>query len=114
MEESILVSIKNLLGLKDESYNVFDSEIIVAINSAISVLTQLGVGPAEGFSIQDSNSTWSELITNDERDSLEMVKTYVYLKTRLVFDPPASSFVLDSMKSQILELEWRMNVAVDY
>lgn len=110
MEDSILLSIKKLLGLAPE-YEVFDVDIIMHINSAFSVLTQLGVGPSEGFFITDANACWSDFIMQSKR--LEMVKTYVYLKVRLVFDPPSSSAVLDSMNRQINEFEWRLSVAVD-
>lgn len=114
MEESILKTIKEALGIKDETYTIFDKDIILAINSAISTLTQLGVGPENGFNITGYDETWADLLTNSEKNKLEFVKTCIHLKTRLVFDPPSSSFVLDSIKNQISELEWRLNVAVDY
>lgn len=107
--ESILTSIKKLLGIT-EDYEQFDTDIIIHINSAFSVLTQLGVGPEAGFYIEDSNGVWTDFV-NDSR--LEMIKTYVYLKVKLVFDPPASSAVIDAINRQISELEWRINVAVD-
>lgn len=76
-----------------------------------SVLTQLGVGPAEGFRIEDDGAEWSEFLQDDFR--LEFVKTYIYLKVRLAFDPPLSSAVIESINRQISELEWRINVSVD-
>lgn len=108
--DSILTSIKKLLGITGE-YEHFDPDIIMHINSAFSVLTQLGVGPAEGFYIDDESTEWSEFLQNDSR--LEFVKTYIYLKVKLGFDPPLSSAVLESINRQISELEWRINVSVD-
>lgn len=109
--DSILTSIKKLLG-PDEQYTHFDTDLIIHINSVFMILTQLGVGPAAGFSIKDSSATWSDFLGAD-LSKLEAVKTYVYLKVRLVFDPPTSSAVLESMKDMIREYEWRLNVAVD-
>lgn len=108
--DSILTSIKKLLGIAEE-YEHFDPDIIMHINSAFSVLTQLGVGPAEGFRIEDESTEWSEFLKDDLR--LELVKTYIHLKVKLVFDPPSSSAVIESINRQITELEWRINVFVD-
>ena len=109
-KDSILDSIKKLLGISAEDTN-FDTDVIMNINSALAVLTQLGVGPSTGFSISDSSSTWSELISDNKR--LEMVKTYVYLKAKIVFDPPLSSTVMEAMNQRISELEWRIVVAAE-
>lgn len=106
--DSILTSIKKLLGIQ-EDYEHFDVDIIMHINTAFMVLTQLGVGPAEGFTIDDKYDVWSDFTT----ENLEAVKTYVYLKVRLVFDPPNSSAVMEAINRQISEYEWRLNVAVD-
>ena len=108
--DSILISIKKLLGI-EENYTHFDTDIIMHINSVLSILTQLGVGPSKGYSIKDANATWDEFITNPAK--LELVKTYVYLKVRLMFDPPSSSSAIDSMKQLISELEFRIIVAVE-
>lgn len=109
--ESILTSIKKLLGIAEE-YEHFDVDIIMHINSAFSVLTQLGVGPEEGFRIEDASAVWSDFLYDDPR--LEMVRTYVYLKVKLVFDTTSSSSaVIESINRQIQELEWRINVTVD-
>lgn len=107
--DSILTSIKKLLGITEE-YEHFDPDIIVHINSAFMILNQLGVGPEEGFSIKDKSSTWDEFLSGS---NLEAVKTYVYLKVKLMFDPPLSSTVIEAIKSQISELEWRLNVSTD-
>jgi len=110
MESSILTSIKKLLGV-DEGYTHFDPDITIHINSAFFNLNQLGVGPTVGFRIEDKEAEWSEFV--GERLDLESVKSYVYLKTRLVFDPPQTSFLIDAIKDQIKELEWRLNVQVE-
>lgn len=109
--DSILTSIKKLLGIA-EDYEHFDQDIMIHINSAFSVLNQLGVGPKDGFCIDGPDSTWSDFLCNDSR--LEFVKTYVYLKVKLVFDTQSSSSaVIDAINRQISELEWRINVSVD-
>lgn len=108
--DSILTSIKKLLGIA-EDYTNFDTDIIIHINSVFSILTQLGVGPSVGFSIYDENNIWSDFINDSTK--IELVKTYIYLKVRLIFDPPQSSSVIDAMNRTISELEWRLNVAVD-
>lgn len=110
--ESILISMKKMLGgIMAESTNVFDTDLIIHINSIFMVLNQLGVGPDEPFRIKDSNDLWEEFIF--DRSDIESVKTYMYLKLKLVFDPPTSSFVLTSYENQIKELEWRLNVQVE-
>ena len=110
MDESILLTIKKILGVP-EDYKVFDVDLIVHINSVLLILQQLGVGPKSGFSITGTEETWSDFFTNPE--NLEAVKSYVGIKTKLLFDPPDSSFVLDSYKTLANELEWRLNVQVD-
>ena len=108
--ESILISIKKLLGITEE-YDQFDPDIIMHINSVFMVLTQLGVGPSEGFSIEDDTAVWTDFIQDIKK--LESVKTYIYLKVKLAFDPPLSSAVIESMNRLINELEWRLNVAAE-
>ena len=108
--ESILTSIKKLLGI-DEEYTQFDNDIIMHINSVFLNLTQLGVGPSEGFQIEDDSDTWEDFI--GDSNQLQAVKSYVYLKVKLLFDPPLSSSVIESMNRMIAELEWRLNVAVE-
>ena len=110
MNESILTSIKKMLGITEE-YTHFDQDIIIHINTVLMILHQLGVGPEEGFAITDSYETWSDFL--DDNKNIEAVKTYVYLKVRLLFDPPLSSAVTESINKSINELEWRLNVAVD-
>ena len=109
--DSILTSVKKLLGITEECTD-FDADIIIHINSALMILTQLGVGPIEGFSIQDKTVLWANFLGEDNQ-KLESVKSYVYMKVRLMFDPPSSSAVMESMNRMISELEWRLNVAVD-
>ena len=111
MVESIFKSIKALLG-PDADYDVFDPDILIFINSAIATLTQLGIGPEEGFVVTGENETWSDFLGFDS-DQLQAAKTFVYLKVKMVFDPPSSSFVLTSYEKTCEELAWRLNVAVD-
>lgn len=111
MENGILTSVKKLLGIAEE-YKHFDEDIIVHINSVFMILTQLGVGPSEGFSINDESAVWTDFIGEDNKN-FQSVKTYVYMKVKLIFDSPLSSAVLESMNRTISELEWRLNVAAD-
>lgn len=109
IEESILDTTKQKLGI-DPLYTDFDRDIIDAINFALNNLYQLGVGTI-AVEISDRNNTWSEITT---ANNLQYIKTYVYLKARLVFDPPQSATLLDNIKAQISELESRINYEVDY
>lgn len=108
--DSILTSIKKLLGIAEE-YKYFDADLIMHINSVFSILTQLGVGPSEGFSITDDSAVWNDFI--QENSKIEMVKSYIHLKVKLLFDPPLSSAVIEAINRMISEFEWRLNVAVD-
>ena len=108
--ESILNSIKKNLGI-DSEYKAFDSDIIMCINAVFGTLHQLGVGPTEGFRIESEQEDWSEYLTYGKE--IEEAKTYVYLRTRLLFDPPDRGGVLTSFQDQIRELEWRIVVKVD-
>lgn len=110
LEDSILLSVKKNLGI-EPSLTHFDPDIIMCINSALDVLTQLGVGPVEGFSITSEIETWDELIGEDKR--LNMVKNYLTLKTKLIFDPPTGNAILECYKEQIKEYECRLNYQVD-
>ena len=107
MAESILNSTKKILGF-EEDVTGFDLDILTHINSAFVTLEQLGIGPAGGFAIEDATPTWDDYLAGDPK--LNSVKTYVYLKVRLVFDPPSTSFHLQAMKEQIEQIEWRLNV----
>lgn len=110
MNNSILLTIKKLLGVSPE-YDCYDTDIIVNINYAIATLDQLG-HPANGFIVVDDQETWSDYLEDDTR--LELIKTYIYLKVKMVFDPPTSGMVMDSYNGLISELEWRINSLVDY
>ena len=110
VESSILTSIKGLLGITSTDTN-FDNEISIHINSAFMSLQQLGVGPSIGFYISSDEDVWEDIL--GERVDLEAVKTYIYLKVRLVFDPPQNSFLVDSIKNMITELEFRINAQVE-
>ena len=106
MEENILNSIKKLLGIP-EDYTAFDQDIMIHINSVFMILSELGVGPSNGYSLKDGTEKWGDFISDDE--NLEGIKTYVYMKVKTIFDPPLNSAVLASMKELISELEWRIN-----
>ena len=104
--ESILTSVKEMLGIAEE-YDVFDTVIAMHINSVFMILRQIGVGPKNGFSIKDATATWDQFLQGT--DDYESVKTYVYLKVKLLFDPPLSTAVTEAIKQMIAELEWRLN-----
>lgn len=110
MNESILTTIKKLLGVP-EDYEHFDTDITMHINSVFLILNQLGVGPSDGFSITDKTATWSDFISDNKK--LEAVKSYMYMKVRLLFDPPISSAVMECMNRTISELEWRLNLEAE-
>lgn len=110
MNDSILTSIKKMLGIAEE-YTHFDTDIIIHINTVFMTLNQLGVGPSSGFKIEDNSKLWMDYISDD--DDLEAVKTYIYLKVKLVFDPPLSSAVMSVIQQSITELEWRLNVQTE-
>lgn len=109
--DSILTSIKKLLGIAEECTD-FDTDLIIHINSVLMILTQLGVGPEKGFTIGDSRDLWKDFL-EDDLSKLEAVRTFVYLKVRLIFDPPSNSAVIESINRTISELEWRLNVAAE-
>lgn len=110
MDESILNSVKKLLGI-GEDYDYFDKDVVLCINSVFTILNQLGVGPEECFTIEDESETWSSFLSDAK--NLELVKTYVYMKVKKMFDPPSSGAVMDSLDKMISEMEWRINVTVD-
>lgn len=108
--DNILTSIKKLLGIEEE-YTHFDTDIIIYINSAFMSLNQLGVGPETGYIIVNDSEKWTDYL--NDQINIEAVKTYVYLKTRLIFDPPSSSSVIDAIERQIKETEWRILVQTE-
>lgn len=107
--ESILNSIKQMIGGISEEDTAFDTDLIIHINSVFSDLNQMGVGPETTFSIVDDSTIWSEF--TEDYGLFNSVKTYMYLRVKLIFDPPASSFVLSAMENQKKELEWRLTVS---
>lgn len=107
MSDSILTSIKKVLNLA-EDYTPFDQDVIMHINSVFSTLNELGVGPIDGFMIEDKEATWDAFFEGDLR--LNNIKTYIYLRVRMLFDPPTTGYHTEAMKEQIKELEWRINV----
>lgn len=108
--ESVLTSIKKMLGIVEE-YTHFDADLIMHINSVLSILNQIGVGPPEGFSIEDKEDVWTDFIPQSPK--LEFVKSYVYMKVKLLFDPPISPAAIESINRLTSELEWRIQVATD-
>ncbi len=110
MNESILASIKKLLGIHETDYS-FDSDIMMHINSIFVVLWQMGVGPEAPYSIKSSDETWEDF--TEDLSKIEMIKSYMYLRVAQLFDPPSSSIVSDSQKNLISELEWRLYTAAE-
>lgn len=108
--DSILTSIKKLLGM-DADYTAFDTDVTIHINTALAILCQLGVGPDSGFRIRDATATWQDFVGDDPR--LDDVKDYIYLKVKLLFDPPASSAAIQSTEKLLAEIEWRLNVTAE-
>lgn len=108
--ESILDSVKKQIGITPECTD-FDDNLIMHINSVFFILAQLGIGPAEQFFIKDNTAIWTDFIP--EYSNLEAVKSYMYLKVQLLFDPPTSSAIADAKNRQISEFEWRLNVAAE-
>lgn len=106
MEDSILKSVKKILGIAAD-YTAFDLDILTHINSTFGVLTQLGIGPVDGFMIEDDAATWDSY--GVPQNQLNLIRTYVYLKARLLFDPPATSYLITLAEEQIKEYEWRIN-----
>jgi hypothetical protein len=105
--DSILTSTKKVLGI-DADYTAFDEDILLHINSVFSTLNQLGIGPADGFAIEDATPTWDAFLDGDLKKN--SVKSYMYLKVRMLFDPPSTSYLITAMEKQAQELEWRLNV----
>lgn len=109
MNDSILLEIKKKLGSMND-YAAFDTDIVISINTSLMVLNQLGVGK-QNYRVRDETQTWSEFL--EGREDLEGVKDYIFLKVKLKFDPPNSSFVIQAMKEEIQELEWRLNIEAE-
>ena len=110
--ESILTSIKLLLGVTEE-YTHYDPQIIMHINSVFMILNQLGVGPEDGFRIEDKTTTWNDYFPETKALTYESVKTYIGAKVRLIFDPPANSSHIQALEKIASEFEWRLNFAAE-
>jgi hypothetical protein len=106
VDPSILTSVKKVLNLADD-YTAFDQDVIMHINAVFSTLNQLGVGPFSGFQIEDKLANWDAFLQGDLR--MNDIKTYVYLRVRMLFDPPTTGYHVTAMQDQIKELEWRIN-----
>ena len=108
--DSILTSVKKMLGIAEE-YDHFDADLIMHINSVLTILGQLGVGPDEGFFIEDDGAEWTDFVP--DMSNLQFIKTYVYQKVKLLFDPPQSASAIEALNRSISQLEWRINAQVD-
>jgi hypothetical protein len=106
MEDSILISTKKILGVGPD-YAAFDLDIITHINSTFSIVHQLGIGPDDGFMIEDDSALWSDLEVDPSQ--LNLLRTYVFLKVRMLFDPPTTSFLIEATNNQIQEYEYRLS-----
>ena len=107
--DSILTSIKKLLGIEEE-YTHFDADLIMHINSVLFILAQIGVGPSEGFAITGEDETWYNFMPEETLVKVQSIKSYIYAKVRLMFDPPTSTTAMTALKELIAELEWRLNI----
>lgn len=110
MDDSILNSVKDMIA-GGAIHEHFDNELIMHINSVIASLRQIGIGPADGFSITDDSAVWSDLVGDSKM--LDSVKSYVAFKVRMMFDPPTSSSVSEAIKENIKELEWRLGTTYE-
>lgn len=116
MEQSILTSTKKVLQIGDDDTS-FDLDIITHINSAFSDLHDLGIGPSDGFAIDDDTAEWDAVVAVEDKVRFNRVKTFVYIKVRLIFDPPATTFHLSALQEQLREVTWRLSVgreAIDW
>lgn len=107
LDDSILNSTKKILGL-DESYTAFDMDVLTHINTAFSALFDLGVGPLMEFEIEDAEAKWSDFLTGNSANN--SIRTYVYLRVKMLFDPPATSYLIEATNKQIEKMEWLLNV----
>lgn len=107
MTDSILNSTKKVLGIAEDD-DSFDLDILMHINTVFTTLHQLGIGPLDGFMIEDSETTWSDYL--EDNTNLNAVKSYMYVRVKLLFDPPSTSFAIEAMQKQVTEFEWRLNV----
>ena len=114
MDSSILQSVKQMLGIYEQE-TAFDVELVMHINSVFSILNQLGVGPDDGFMITGDTETWDEFLTASHVDpkKIQMVKSYVYQKTKIIFDPPSTGVLNEALERQIKEMEWRLFIQAD-
>lgn len=115
VEDSILLSIKKLLGMDPIEFTQYDTDLIIHINTIIEFLNQLGVDIPEGFKINDENALWSDYLNKPEyNDIKDSIKNYIYLRVRLVFDPSTNSTLLNSINDTIKELEWRIRTYIEF
>lgn len=111
IDDSILSTIKDMVGIAKED-DSFDNDLIININSALSVLWQIGMPFAGSYSIKNNSDTWGSMFEGNE-PLIDMSKEYMYMRVRIVFDPPSNSYVMDSIKNRISELEWRIRIQLE-
>jgi len=104
---SILTSVKKMLGVVEDNVD-FDDELILHINSVFPTLNQLGIGPENGFMIEDDTATWDQFLGDNLL--LNDAKTYIFLRVKLLFDPAQTSYLIDALNKRADEIAWRMNV----
>lgn len=115
VEDSILLSIKKLLGMDPIEFTQYDTDLIIHINTIIEFLNQLGVDIPEGFKINDENALWSDYLNKPEYNGIkDSIKSYIYLRVRLVFDPSTNPSLLNSINDTIKELEWRIRTYIEF
>ena len=111
--DSIFLSTKKMLGIADEDKS-FDDDLVMHINSVFSILNQLGVGPVDGFVVTGPTETWDEFLVDDKKNRLQVIKSYMYQRVKIIFDPPSTGVLNEALERQIKELEWRIYVQSDY
>ena len=115
VEDSILLSIKKLLGMDPIEFTQYDTDLIIHINTIIEFLNQLGIDIPEGFKINDENALWSDYLNKPEyNDIKDSIKNYIYLRVRLIFDPSTNPTLLNSINDTIKELEWRIRTYIEF
>ena len=115
VEDSILLSIKKLLGMDPIEFTQYDTDLIIHINTIIEFLNQLGVDIPEGFKINNENALWSDYLNKPEYNGIkDSIKNYIYLRVRLIFDPSTNSSLLNSINDTIKELEWRIRTYIEF
>lgn len=115
VEDSILLSIKKLLGMEPEEFDQYDVDITLHINTVIETLNQIGVDMPDGFSVTDKTVLWSDYLNRAKYSQIkDSIKSYIYMKVRLVFDPPTNTSLINAINESVKELEWRIRQWVEF